>query len=75
MGSLLRTAEGFPAKISSLKNHRIRVQLCLKGDLPSTTTQEIKTTDERSKIQEGSRHHEEKKIQIDMVQKIHGYIC
>lgn len=57
------------SQIRSLKNHWTYVQMCHKVDLPSTTTQEIRTTDERSKLQEGSRHHEEKKIQTDMVQK------
>lgn len=36
------------SQIRPLKNHWTCVQLCLKVDLPSTTTQEIKTTGERS---------------------------
>lgn len=49
------------SQIRSLKNHWTCVQMCHKADLPSTI-QEIRTIDEHSKLQEGSRQHEEKKF-------------
>lgn len=65
---LLTKINSFTSQIGSLNHHWTCVHLCLKVDLPSTP-QEISTIDEHCKLQEVSRHHEEKNNHIDVVQK------